>query len=153
MSTPHHHRRAVQLHGVHVARLEELADIDLGIIRWCVDLIADQSPLQAASTDPRRGSGSTESHPPPGTFATPDPLLDAAQTILDWISGTPGKVSHRDAASALRRIRGGVAPGALTRPCDVCGRTDVAFRRDGRRRSDTCEGCRKAASREMTRTG
>ena len=136
------HERAVRLHHAHGARLDDLKP-DLGLTRWCLQLLADESPLRSPSLEPGRGSDTSDPTASAALSPDPDPLLEDARAWLAWVQHGEG---WKRARTAVVRIRDGLAGTALlSRPCVRCGRQGEQMR------GDTCKRCDQEARRERER--
>lgn len=136
------HNRAVRVDAAYRDRVDEQRSIHLGVIRWCLQLIADESPLHSPSLEPGRSGSDSSPTERAALNPDPDPLLGAAEAVLAWVD--EGK-DWNAARAGLRAIKANVPPERLSRPCAKCGEAGEQMR------GDLCKRCDQSARRERER--
>lgn len=130
---------------------DELDLLSIGVARWCIDLIASESPLRSPSLEPTRGPGTAMTDDgsvelttvEAAAFARPDPLLEVARSYLDAIATGNLPAAVREA----KRIWANVPARCLE---DRCRKCEGPISKNPRR--GECSRCVKAEQRSKERT-
>lgn len=140
MPTPNH-TKAVRLDNEVRQMRSDLDLCTIGLARWCVDYLADESPLHSPSMDPGHGGDDT-----PVERAA---LADHHDVFIDHAKGYTKAIERHDMKAAVEHARflwGHVEKNKLADMCRRCGKP---LDRNGRR--GDCGACVKAEQRERER--